>query len=80
MVVFRIFLHGITGLIKSNVADITKYINALLNKSNRIYQATLFMEKVYYKDENLKMGLELGIMPNCVTLSILSLEILWDNL
>lgn len=58
------FLWNVTapsGLVKSNVSDMVKYLKILLMKGNQISDAALLMEKVYYKDEKREMGLGLNI-------------------
>jgi len=49
------------GLIKSDAADMVKYLKAVLTKGNAISEAALLTENIYYKDEKREMGLGLGI-------------------
>lgn len=58
------FLWNVTapaGLVKSNASDMLKYLKTLLNAGNPISDASVLMEKVYYKDEKREMGLGLNI-------------------
>jgi hypothetical protein len=49
------------GLVKSSAYDMTQYLKALLGKNNKISNAALTSEKIYYKDEKREMGLGLNI-------------------
>ncbi|OJX33038.1 MAG: serine hydrolase [Chryseobacterium sp. 36-9] len=58
------FLWNVTapaGLVKSNASDMIKYLKAVLGKNNKISNAGLTSEKIYYKDEKREMGLGLNI-------------------
>jgi len=58
------FLWNVTapaGLVKSSAYDMIKYLKALLGKNNKISNAGLTSEKIYYKDEKREMGLGLNI-------------------
>lgn len=58
------FLWNLTapaGLVKSSAYDMVKYLKALLGKNNKISNAELTSEKIYYKDEKREMGLGLNI-------------------
>jgi CubicO group peptidase (beta-lactamase class C family) len=58
------FLWNVTapaGLIKSNAYDMTQYLKSLLSKDNKISNAALRAEKIYYKDEKREMGLGFNI-------------------
>ncbi|NQX43105.1 CubicO group peptidase, beta-lactamase class C family [Pedobacter steynii] len=50
------------GLVKSNAADMVKYLKAVLNKDVAIGKAALITEKIYYKYENRELGLGINIM------------------
>jgi CubicO group peptidase (beta-lactamase class C family) len=50
------------GLLKSNASDMMVYLNAILNKGNAIYDASLLSEKVVYSKEGREIGLGLGII------------------
>jgi CubicO group peptidase (beta-lactamase class C family) len=50
------------GLVKSNAADMVKYLKAVLNKDVAIGKASLITEKIYYKYENRELGLGINIM------------------
>ncbi|MBB2148208.1 serine hydrolase domain-containing protein [Pedobacter gandavensis] len=50
------------GLVKSNAADMVKYLKAVLNNDNAIAKAALITEKIFYKDKNREMGLGLNII------------------
>lgn len=49
------------GLIKSNAADMVKYMKTLLDKGNPISRAGLISEKIYYKDDKRELGLGFNI-------------------
>ena len=50
------------GLVKSNAADMVKYLKAVLNTDLAIGKAALITEKIYYKHENRELGLGINIM------------------
>ncbi len=50
------------GLIKSNAADMVKFLIAVLNHETAVGQAALMTEKIFYKDENRDMGLGINIL------------------
>ncbi len=49
------------ALVKSNAADMLKFLKAVLNKETTIGKAAIITEKVFYKDEKREMGLGLNI-------------------
>lgn len=50
------------GLIKSNAADMVKFLKKVLNKQTVVGKAGILTEKIYYKDKNREMGLGLNLM------------------
>lgn len=49
------------GLIKSNAADMIRFLKAVLDNKTKVGQAAIIEEKIYYKDEEREMGLGLNI-------------------
>lgn len=58
---FKWNITASAGLVKSNASDMIAYLKAVLTKGNPISEASLMMEKIYYKDEKREMGLGLNI-------------------
>lgn len=50
------------GLVKSNAADMIKFLKAVLNKENTVAKAAIITEKIFYKDEKREMGLGTNIV------------------
>ncbi|WP_261512768.1 serine hydrolase domain-containing protein [Chryseobacterium paludis] len=50
------------GLIKSNTSDMITYLKAVLTKGNKISQAAMLTEKIFYKDNNRELGLGTNII------------------
>ncbi|WP_341840312.1 serine hydrolase domain-containing protein [Chitinophaga caseinilytica] len=50
------------GLVKSNAADLVKYLKAVLDTGSTIGKAALITEKIFYKDEKREMGLGTNIV------------------
>jgi CubicO group peptidase (beta-lactamase class C family) len=49
------------GLVKSNAADMVKFLKAVLNEETKVGKAAAITEKIFYKDENREMGLGTNI-------------------
>ncbi|MEE1945838.1 serine hydrolase domain-containing protein [Pedobacter sp. KR3-3] len=50
------------GLVKSNAADMVKFLRGVLNNETTVGKAALLTEKIYYKDEKREMGLGTNIV------------------
>jgi CubicO group peptidase (beta-lactamase class C family) len=50
------------GLVKSNAADMVKFLKAVLNKETSVGKAAIITEKIFYKDENREIGLGINIV------------------
>jgi CubicO group peptidase (beta-lactamase class C family) len=50
------------GLVKSNAADMVKFLKAVLNKETSVGKAAIITEKIFFKDENREMGLGINIV------------------
>lgn len=49
------------GLVKSNSADMIRFLKAVLNDKTKAGQASVIGEKIFYKDDKREMGLGLNI-------------------
>lgn len=59
---FKWNVTACAGLVKSNAADMVKFLKVVLNKENTVAKAAIITEKIFYKDEKREMGLGTNIV------------------
>ncbi|WP_126246200.1 serine hydrolase domain-containing protein [Chitinophaga rhizosphaerae] len=59
---FKWNVAAAAGLVKSNAADMVKFLKAILDSESTIGKAALITEKIFYKDEKRELGLGTNIV------------------